>query len=168
MLHGKRFQITMVRPDPDNVHLQLAHAPAEQQVRETVLKLRHHDEHFRPRGYVVNRPRHGETLGNRREFLLQRGDLQRFIVIHAVEDAAYEEVLAEVVVEDGEFIDVTLVPIEKTDHGSDLSRSTGTGHREHELMRKGVYDATSGHYCRPCGSPLCEWQRRERSAHTLQ
>jgi hypothetical protein len=32
-------------------------------------------------------------------------------MIHAVKHAAYEEALAEVVVEDGEFIDVTLVPV---------------------------------------------------------
>src|SRR5882762_7304231 len=145
MLHGQRFQIALVRPDPGNIHLQLAHAPAEQQVRETVLELRHHDEHLRPRGHVVDRPRHGEALGNRREFLLQRGDLQCFIASHAVEYAAHEKTLAEVVVEDSEFIDITLVPVEEADHGGDLSRGARTCDRQHELMRKGVNDDIAGH-----------------------
>jgi hypothetical protein len=62
-----------------------------------------------------------------------------------VKDAAYEKALAEVVVEDGEFIDITLVPVEEADHSGDLSGCAGTGYRQYELMRKGFSIVAAGH-----------------------
>ena len=66
-------------------------------------------------------------------------------MIHSMEYAAHEKTLAKVVVEDSEFIDITLMAVEEADHGGDLSRSARACDRQHELMGKGINDDIVGH-----------------------
>ncbi|KGV46890.1 hypothetical protein X900_4647 [Burkholderia pseudomallei BDU 2] len=126
VLRGERREIRMIRHDPDDVHLQLAHFPAEQQIGEAMLELRHHDQHLRPRGDVVNRPLHPEALGDRFELASQRVDAQRVGVVGRMEHATHEKARAEVVVEDGQLVDVAAMPVEQADDGGDLARGART------------------------------------------
>ena len=65
-------------------------------------------------------------------------DLQRLVTLHAMKHAAHEEALAEVVVENGQFVDIAMMPVEKADDGGDLSRRARTRDGEHQLMRTGI------------------------------
>ena len=137
VLHRERLEVGMVRHDADDIHLQFAHPPAEQQVREAVLELRHHDQHLRPCVHVMDRPlrvaftaaEHGR---DRREFLAQRIDLQRFI--RWMKDAAHEEAVAEIVVEHVQRIDIAAMAIEKADDGGDLAGRARARQCQDELI----------------------------------
>jgi hypothetical protein len=130
VLLRQRFEIAMIRADADDVHFQLTHAPAEQQVGETVLELRHHDQNLRPCADIVHCPRHAETLGDRFEFALERRNVQRLAAVDAMKHTAHEEALAEVVVENGQFVDIAMMPVEKADDGGNLARRARTGDGE--------------------------------------
>jgi hypothetical protein len=52
--------------------------------------------------------------------------------------AAYEKVLAEVVVENGQFVDIAMMPVEKADDGGNLARRARTGDRENQLIGTGI------------------------------
>ncbi|MNU03139.1 hypothetical protein D3C72_2470610 [compost metagenome] len=51
-----------------------------------------------------------------------------------MEDAAQEEAVAQVVVEDGQFIDVAAVTLKQADHGGDLAGCARARQRQDELL----------------------------------
>ena len=58
-------------------------------------------------------------------------------MIDAMKHTAYEEALAEVVVENGQFVDIAMMPVEKADDGGNLSRRARTRDRENPLIGTG-------------------------------
>ncbi len=128
----------MVRGDADDIHLQLTHAPAEQQIGETVFELRHHDQHLRPRADIVHRPCHLKALGDRFEFAFEGGDVKGFVDIDAMKYAADEKALAEVIVKNGQFVDIAMMPVEKADNGGNLARRARTRDGENPLIGTGI------------------------------
>jgi hypothetical protein len=79
-----------------------------------------------------------KALGNGLEFAFERRDIQRLIAVHAVKDAAHEEAFAEIVVENGEFVDITMMPVEKADNGGNLARGARTRNGENQLIWTGI------------------------------
>jgi hypothetical protein len=86
----------------------------------------------------VHCPGHTKALGNRLELPFERGDISRLVRIHAVKNAAHEKPLTEVVVENGEFVDITMMPVEKADNGGNLARGARTRDGENQLIRTGI------------------------------
>jgi acyl CoA:acetate/3-ketoacid CoA transferase alpha subunit len=86
----------------------------------------------------VNRPCHSETLRNGFEFALQRRDIQRLLAVHAMKNAAHEKAFAEIVVENGEFVDIAMMPVEKADNGGNLARRARTRNGEYRLIGTGI------------------------------
>jgi len=64
--------------------------------------------------------------------------MQSFIVLDAMKDASYEEAFAEIVVENGQFVDIAMMPVEKADNGGNLARRARTRDGEDQLGRTGI------------------------------
>ena len=67
----KLIEVAMVRNDRRDDDRQGAGAIAEQQIVEAVSELRHHDEHTRLHGRIVQMPLHTELFADRRKRALQ-------------------------------------------------------------------------------------------------
>jgi len=79
-----------------------------------------------------------KTLGNRLELVFERCNIQRFLAVYTVKNAAHEKAFAEFVVENGEFVDIAMMPVEKADNGGNLARGARAGNGENQLVRTGI------------------------------
>jgi hypothetical protein len=84
----------------------------------------------------VDSPVHAEVRGDRGKLAPQRIDMQRGIgrSSDAVKNTPHEEPGTDVVVENGKFIDITVMPVEKADYGGDLTRRAGAVECQGELV----------------------------------
>ena len=123
MLHRQPFEIRMIGSNPNDIHLELPHLPAEQQIRQTVLELGHHDQNLGPIGDIPDRPRHIEISRNRPKLPPQRINLQgrRRCNRNPMKHTSHEKPRADVIVEYGQLIDIAMMPLEKTNNGGDLA-----------------------------------------------
>ncbi|SOY77999.1 conserved hypothetical protein [Cupriavidus taiwanensis] len=133
VLPGERLQVGMVRSNADDVHLQFAHAPAEQQIREAMLEPGHHDQYLRARARVVDRPLHAEAVRYRRELLPQHVNARR-LCVRRMEYTAQEEAVAQVVIENGQFVDVAAVALQQADDCGHLAGGARARQRENEAL----------------------------------
>ena len=130
---GEEAKIRVVRNHTDDVDLQLADAPAVQQVPQAMVELGHHDQHLRPLGQRVHRPVHLEARSHRLELFAQsRRDA--LLVRPRTEDCAHEKAVADVVVEAGKLVDVTTVAVQETRNCRHLPRFARARHRKHPAL----------------------------------
>ncbi|CAM2157117.1 hypothetical protein PT2222_30303 [Paraburkholderia tropica] len=140
VLMCERFEIAVIRRDAGNIHRQFAHAPAKQQIGEAMFEPRNHDEHFRTHLKIVDGPRHRVLARGGREFVAQACEIAacRRVAHDFVKDAAQKKAFADVVVENGELVDIAVVPVQKARDGGHLASGARTGQREDVLMRTNV------------------------------
>ena len=125
----------VVRNDADDVHRQLAGAPAIQDVGQAMIRLRRQDHHPLAHRGIAQRQRHAEPAGDSVQRVAQRIDVEP--VLGVIEHDPGEEAGALLVVELLRLTDVAAVLEDRVGDGGDDAGPVGAGEGQQILGHDG-------------------------------